>query len=321
MIKKVLQDNLKPEELSEAIKEAEILRALDSPYIVKYIESFMDDGTLCVVMEYAAGDDLEAKIVERGGNYFQEDEVMRYFIQIALALKYVHDRKVLHRDIKGRNIFLCNDGIVKLGGFGLAKVLDSTSQFCQTQIGTLQCTSPEILNGDSYNTKADIWSLGCVLYEMCALKHAFEWMSMNELYASILNGSYTPIPSHFSDDIKDLINKMLQKNPSDRPSINQILDMPFIENRLRGLSEKMASETFKYEARDGDWENVYRVEDKGVTAIPSECLYGLMLLFKKHEKTSLCRCFSDCSRLTVIDTMCKSRNFFYRLCRRMNMQT
>ena len=301
VIKKVSLNGLGLEELSEALKEAEILKTLDSPYIVKYIESFTDNGMLCIVMEYAEGGDLAQKIVERRGNYFQEDEVMRHFIQIVHALKYVHDRKVLHRDIKSKNIFLCSDGSVKLGDFGIAKVLDSTSQMFETQISTPLYESPEIVNGEKYNSKADVWSLGCVLCELCTLKYAFNARSKGELIASILRGSYTPIPLHFSSDVRELIDKMLQKDPKDRPSIDQILEMPFIMNRIGGLPNKMKSEVFTYEARDGDMENVYRVKNKNVTKVTSECLYELVSLLKKHRKTSLSKCFSDCSKLTVID--------------------
>lgn len=231
VIKEILLKNLKPKEISDAKKEVEILKALDSPFIVKYIDSFEDNGKLCIVMEYADGGDLNMKITQRKVP-FSEDEVLHYFIQIALALKCMHDRKILHRDIKGQNIFLCKDGRVKLGDFGIAKVLSSTGQFCQTQIGTPYYLSPEICDGQKYNSKTDVWSLGCILYELCALKHAFDARSMNALLASILRGKYQPIPPQYSQNVRGLIDRMLQKNHKDRPSINQIIKLPFIRIKL-----------------------------------------------------------------------------------------
>jgi NIMA (never in mitosis gene a)-related kinase len=102
-----------------------------------------------------------------------EDDILNFFVQICLALKHIHDRKILHRDIKPDNIFLMASKIIKLGDFGVAKVLSNTLACAETQTGTPYYTSPEICLGKRYNHKTDVWSLGCVLFEMVTMTHAF----------------------------------------------------------------------------------------------------------------------------------------------------
>lgn len=244
VVKEVRMANLKPQEKLDAKKEVDVLHALNHPNIVRYIESFQENGRLYIVMEYADGGDLSQLISRQGRKLLSEQDVMHYFIQIALALKYMHDRKILHRDLKGQNVFLCKNGKVKLGDFGIAKVLDSTAQLCKTQIGTPYYLSPEICEGKRYNSKTDIWSLGCILYELCTLKHPFDASNMNALLACIIRGRYTPVSNTYSSDLRNLISKMLTKDQKARPSINQIIMLPFIKNHLE---EYLDDTLLKYE--------------------------------------------------------------------------
>ena len=231
-IKEIRLNQLSAKDKEEAQKEIKVLASLNHPYIVKYIESFQERGTLHIVMEYADGGDLSQKIERSGKGLMKESDILKDFIQIALAIKYIHDRKILHRDLKGQNIFLLKDGTIKLGDFGIARVLDHTMQVCRTQIGTPYYLSPEICQGRNYNSKTDIWSLGCILYELCTLKHAFEAPNMNALLMNIIKGKFTPISSNYSQEIRDLVDRMLVKEPEKRPSINQILTLPFIKGQL-----------------------------------------------------------------------------------------
>jgi len=98
---------------------------------------------------------------------------MNWFVQMCLALEYIHRRKVLHRDIKSSNVFLTSNNTVKLGDFGISKVLDSTNDIALTVQGTPYYMSPEVCQSKGYSYKSDVWSLGCILYELCTLKHAF----------------------------------------------------------------------------------------------------------------------------------------------------
>lgn len=234
---------LKPREREEALTEAKILSKLKHPYIVGYHESFADTRYLHIVMEYADAGDLTDAIKRQKmkNSLFPEDQIWDWFVQICMALKHVHDRKILHRDLKTQNIFLCTDEndksrkTVKLGDFGIAKILQSTLECARTAIGTPYYLSPELCEDKPYNNKSDIWSLGCVLYEICTLQHAFEAQNMKGLVVKILRGQYQPISSTYSRNLKEVIDRMLQKDPNKRPSVNQILKLPFLQDRIKRL--------------------------------------------------------------------------------------
>ena len=154
---------------------------------------------------------------------------------MGLALKHVHDRKILHRDIKTQNIFLTSKGEVKLGDFGISRVLKNTQDCAKTAIGTPYYLSPEICQEQPYNQKSDIWSLGCILYEMITLHHAFDSNNMRGLVVKILKNDPKPIPHLFTEELQKIVNIMLIKDPSSRPSINKILEMPFLKEKIEKL--------------------------------------------------------------------------------------
>ncbi|PSN50789.1 hypothetical protein C0J52_05947 [Blattella germanica] len=221
-------------EKDEAMREVEVLAKMQHPYIVAYKESFEHDKNLYIVMDYCEGGDLYTKIREHAqkGRYFSEDTILNWFVQICLALKHVHDRKILHRDIKSQNIFLSKGNIVKLGDFGIAKILKNTVELAKTCIGTPYYLSPEICENKPYNNKSDVWALGCILFEMAALKHAFVAGNMKNLIMKIIRGSSPQLPSRYSSDMQNLVRQLFKRNPQERPSINTILKKTFIAKRI-----------------------------------------------------------------------------------------
>ncbi|OHT03030.1 hypothetical protein TRFO_29690 [Tritrichomonas foetus] len=241
VIKEIRLSSLSPKDRDEATKEANVLSSLHSPFIVSFEESFQERGCFYIVMEYCDGGDLSQKIQRRGNKLFTEEEILKDFIQLALAIKYIHDRKILHRDLKAQNVFFMRDGTIKLGDFGIARVLEHTFQLCRTQIGSPYYLSPEICEGKSYNSKTDIWSLGCILYELCTLRHAFKAENMNALLMNIVRGKFSPIPPTFSNELKQLIQRMLTKDSNLRPSINAILATPIIRIRLNRFLDETLS--------------------------------------------------------------------------------
>ncbi len=126
-------------------------------------------------MEYCEVGDLASHIKQKAkkGETFTEEEILNWFIQICIALDYIHGRKILHRDIKSQNIFLTTNHTVKLGDFGISKLLESTNEAAMTVVGTPYYMSPEVCENKPYTFKSDVWALGCVLYELCTLQHAF----------------------------------------------------------------------------------------------------------------------------------------------------
>jgi NIMA (never in mitosis gene a)-related kinase len=138
VIKQVGLRSLNTAQREEAHREVSLLRSLEHPRVVRYVDSFVDAAGLNIVMEWAARGDLHAKIrsVKTRGKRFTEQAVWRYVLQTAQALSFIHERKVLHRDLKPANIFLDSNGDAKLGDFGVSKLLESTAQLCNTRVGT-----------------------------------------------------------------------------------------------------------------------------------------------------------------------------------------
>jgi NIMA (never in mitosis gene a)-related kinase len=121
---------------------------------------------------------------------------------------------------------------------GIARILDSGGDLAQTLIGTPFYMSPEILSSKPYGTKSDVWSLGCCLYEMVSLKHAFDAKEMGSLVYKVLKGEVPPIPKAYSENIRSLIKHLLSTNPEDRPSIADCLQKPFIRSHILALLDK-----------------------------------------------------------------------------------
>ena len=144
-----------------------MLEALDHPNIVKYIDCYRTkQGKMRIIMDFADGGDLQQRIKEQRGRPIAEGQILDWFTQMTLGMKHIHDRKVIHRDLKGGNIFLTKKGIVKIGDFGIAKVLMNTMQKAKTVVGTPYYLSPEVVQSNAYSYSTDIWSMGVILYEM-----------------------------------------------------------------------------------------------------------------------------------------------------------
>ena len=184
-------------------------------------------------MDYADGGDLSMKIKEQNGKFFQENKILDWFTQICLAIKHIHDRKILHRDIKSQNIFLMKNGQIKLGDFGIAKCLNQTIDKAKTYVGTPYYLSPKIINSHPYDFKSDIWSLGVLLYEICALKMPFDASNLPQLYIKIINCNYPPLNNNYSDELKKLVKAMLNETSLKRPNIGDILNYPIIKSRIK----------------------------------------------------------------------------------------
>jgi serine/threonine protein kinase len=155
---------------------------------------------------------------------------IEWFCQICLAVKHIHDRKTIHRDLKSQNIFLTAKNEIKLGDFGIAKVLSQTREVAKTMVGTPYYISPEIINSRPYSFATDIWSIGVILYEMCAGQAPFQAKTLNMLALKIVKGSYEPIPQKYSYELSQLLANLLIVDPQKRPSINKVLEMPILKN-------------------------------------------------------------------------------------------
>nr|XP_043900097.1 serine/threonine-protein kinase Nek1 isoform X3 [Solea senegalensis] len=247
VIKEIGISGMPDRERQESRKEVALLAKMSHPNIVQYKESFEEGGCLYIVMDYCEGGDLFKKINSQKGVLFSEEQILDWFVQICLALKHVHDRKILHRDIKSQNIFLTKDGTVQLGDFGIARVLNSTVELARTCIGTPYYLSPEICENKPYNNKSDVWALGCVLYEMCTLKHAFEAGNMKNLVLKIIRGSYPPVSVHYSQELRSLVALLFKRSPRERPSVSGILEKSFVSHRIeKFLTPQLIAQEFRH---------------------------------------------------------------------------
>ena len=241
VIKQIVIEEMSESEKKDVFNEANILAKLDHQNIIKFYEVFdskKPKHTLNIVTEYADGGDLSEKIKSQGKTPFKETEILDYFTQICLALKHIHDKKIIHRDLKSGNVFLMKSGLVKLGDFGIAKGFEKTMDKAKTMVGTPYYLSPEIVEGKPYDNKSDIWSLGVLLYEMMTFKMPFNANSLPMLSAKIIRGNYTPPPSVYTKDLREIVSKCLTVNPKGRPSISEILRMPIIQNRIKNFLDE-----------------------------------------------------------------------------------
>lgn len=191
-------------------------------------------------MEHADGGDLAKRInkAKTSRTNIPESTCLDWFTQICLGMKHVHDRKIIHRDLKAQNVFLMGDDSIRLGDFGVARVLDYTVAKAQTQVGTPYYIAPEILKGRAYTNKADVWSLGILLYEICALDVPIKAANLHDLYKRIMNFRRVPaLPRQYSAAVTELVSSMLNVDAAKRPSVADLLAHPAIKGRV----EKMLS--------------------------------------------------------------------------------
>ncbi|XP_021349769.1 serine/threonine-protein kinase Nek4-like isoform X2 [Mizuhopecten yessoensis] len=232
VLKKINLKKASKRERSSAEQEAKLLSKLKHPNIVSYKDSFEKDGTLFIAMQYCEGGDLYNKLKENKGQALEERQVVEWFVQIAMALQYMHERNILHRDLKTQNIFLTKSKIIKVGDLGIARVLDSSSDMATTLIGTPYYMSPELFSNKPYNHKSDVWALGCCVYEMATLKHAFNAKDMNSLVYKILRGKMPPMPKQYTPELLQIIKNMLHQDPEKRPTVNRILRDSYIKKNI-----------------------------------------------------------------------------------------
>ena len=233
-LKKVKLLNLSEKEKLNALNEVRILASVKSNFVISYKEAFFDekDSTLGIVMEYADKGDLYQRIVEHknAAMFLEESEIWRIFIQLVKGLKALHDLKILHRDLKSANVFIFSDGSAKLGDLNVSKVARRGLGYTQT--GTPYYASPEVWKDQPYDNKSDIWSLGCVLYEMITLRPPFRAENMEGLYNKVIKGQYNKIPERFSPDLVSIVKMLLMVNAEARPSCDKILKNPIIQKRI-----------------------------------------------------------------------------------------
>lgn len=265
------------QERNQLILELRILRELNHPNIVKYYrhDHIQESKTIHIYMEYCDGGDLAQVIAnfKRNGDSVPEEFVWQVLVQTLLALHRCHygadspkvnlfstkksqepainlEQVVIHRDIKPDNLFMLNAGkTIKVGDFGLAKMLTS-NEFAKTYVGTPYYMSPEVLMDNPYSPVCDMWSLGCVLYELCSLQPPFRAKTHLQLQARIKLGVIAELPGHYSSHLRSIIKDCITVDPRDRPSCYEVLDtlsVQFLRKEMELKAESVRVEDLENE--------------------------------------------------------------------------
>ena len=227
VIKQISVKNTSEKEIEKVTNEAKILSSLNSENIVKYYNSFCDNDSFNIVMEFCGGLDLRKFINEHRESGKRIDKLLIYYfiIDICKGLKEILSKNLIHRDLKPDNLFLTEEENIKIGDFGIAKQLNNINEYAKTQIGTLLYMAPEILKGKEYTNKVDIWALECIIHELCTLNYCFKGSSLNETINKILSSKYEKIDTNYYDSfLQELIDQLLNDNFEKRPDAEKILN-------------------------------------------------------------------------------------------------
>eukprot|EP01028_Stygiella_incarcerata_P005906 TRINITY_DN2439_c0_g1_i1.p1 TRINITY_DN2439_c0_g1~~TRINITY_DN2439_c0_g1_i1.p1 ORF type:complete len:527 (+),score=133.82 TRINITY_DN2439_c0_g1_i1:87-1667(+) len=289
VVKEVPLDGLSKQDREDALYEAKLHSTLQHFNIIRYYDSLVtSSNTLYIVMEHAAGGDLAKRIAsKKTGERFDEELLWNYLIQIAQGLKHIHEKRILHRDMKPGNIFLDENENIRIGDLGLGKALGPHSIFARTGVGTPLYFSPELCQDRPYDQKSDIWGFGCVMYELMTLQPPFVASNQLALASKIVNDDPEPVMGDtYSHELQFLVLKMLEKDVSKRPSIDQILSYSGV--RLRVERAKLRHKEMRLQERyarlECHWKKTLKQKDSEIISLQEQVKKLLQEVKSKDDK-------------------------------------
>ena len=222
-----LNNNQFKENLKSIQTETQILKTIKSEYFVQFHESFKDGDSFYIVMEFCEHKDLRSFIntYKNNNKLIHEQVIFTIMEELCLGIKEIHSKNIIHRDLKPENIFISDNYKIKIGDFGISKILDGTD-YAQTFAGSYCYLAPEIINENKYSNKVDIWSLGCILYELCTLNRCFDSNNILKLINQINSGIHGKIDLNiYNDRWQKMIDLLLKKDYKERPNIEEALNL------------------------------------------------------------------------------------------------
>eukprot|EP00945_MAST-04E_sp_MAST-4E-sp1_P006582 g6582.t1 len=251
-MKEVSIKNLKTREQEDAVNEIRVLASIKHRNILRYCDAFLEKKNLYIVTEYAKAGDLHRRIqkFKKARKRMPEDLVWVFIHQMCAGLHSLHRMKILHRDLKPKNIFVTgpSGNKIMLGDLGCAKLMKN--QMAKTQIGTPYYMAPEIWNHKRYGPKADMWSLGCIIFEMCQFSPPFLAEDMAGLSRKVRQAAAPRISSQYSTDLQALVKRLLSKQPNNRPSAADMLAMDPMVKRHNLLPETPMDNRWNHKHQD-----------------------------------------------------------------------
>ncbi|GAX73617.1 hypothetical protein CEUSTIGMA_g1068.t1 [Chlamydomonas eustigma] len=245
VLKKVKLARQSHKERQASLKELLILSNLQHRNVLKFVDAWVEAGCVsCMVVELCESGDLLSQLKLRVPNqlYFHETHLHQMLVQLAAGLSYLHNNNIVHRDIKSSNVFVTEEGCLKLADFGLATILDADSPLTSTMVGTPNYMCPEMLKEQPYGIKNDIWALGCIMFELSALKPAFQAFNMDGLVKKITTGPTPNLPHHYSEEWKAVVRSMLCKEEDQRPTADDILRLPWLLPAVASVNSQYGPE-------------------------------------------------------------------------------
>ena len=261
-IKRLNFKDINEKEKKQINNEVSLIKKLNHPNIISYKDSFNDQSNYFnIVTKFCEGGDIYGQIQKKKEekDYFNEEQILNWFVQILLGLNYIHKNGIIHRDIKPQNIFILNKHIICIGDFGIAKIINQIQTQTMTSIiGTPLYMSPESFNEpNTKNFASDIWSTGCCLYEICNLKHAFGADRWETVFCKVKEGKHPPVNKRYTKDLIKIIESMLNVNPINRPTIPDLLKSSLLKPKVANYINDFKK---NYKIYDGNEQQVLILE-------------------------------------------------------------
>lgn len=222
-----------------------MLSRLRHRFLISFHESFMEGGLLCIITDYAEGGDLLAKIakVRKSNKNLGQQQILRWFAQANLGLKHLHNRGIIHRNLKSQNLFLTASGQLRVGDYGITKILERSLVSSWNNVKAIHYLSPELCQKGEASFSSDVWALGCILFELAALRLPFDEPNVANLALKIVKGPTPTFPPQYSDDLRKLCSSLLQRDAEKRPQVADILQLPLLQQEIRRMLNEEPAQT------------------------------------------------------------------------------